>query len=127
MTTLSISTNYNFSVYATSVLGTNYKAALLKSILDYSTALKYDNIVLLHKQIYPYLPEGTVSDPTRYQYYLFQVGNKEMVIADVWIINSTIEVATETSYSLRLLNVTASQVSMVTDQLRLLGISYQVS
>lgn len=126
MTVLSINKHYNFSVYANSILGTSYKNTKLVSILDYSTALKFGNIELLHRQIYPYLPPNTISDPTKYTYYLFKYNDKDIVIADVWIEQTSIQETLGLDYTLKLNNITSAQMSIIRDQLRLLGISYDI-
>lgn len=123
---LSINKYYNFSVYANSVLGSSYKNAKLVSILDYHTALKFANIELLHRQIYPYLPPGTLPDHTKYSYYLFKYNDKDVVIADVWIEQASIEETSGLNYTLKLNNITSPQLATVRDQLRLLGISFDI-
>lgn len=126
MPVLTINKYYDFSLYPNSVLGTNYTNAKLISILDYNTALKFSNIELLQKQIYPYLPPGTIADHTNYTYYLFKYNNKNLVIADVWIIESSITVTTGLTYTLKLNNITSNQLAIIRDQLRLLGISFDI-
>lgn len=126
MSTLTINKHYNFSVYANSVLGTTYKNTKLLSILDYRTALKFANIELLHRQVYPYLPPNTLSDHTKYSYYLFSYNDKEVVIADVWILPSSIEETEGLNFTLRLNNITSNQLAVIRDQLRLLGISFDI-
>ena len=123
-----LSTNkyYNFSVYATSVLGTVFRNAKLVSTLDYRKALKEANIELLQRQIYPYLPPGTPSDHTKYTYYVFEYNGKEITLADVWIEQSSIEETQGLNYTLKLNNITSSQLTTVRDQLRLLGISFDI-
>lgn len=127
MISLDINHHYSFSVYANSILGTNYRNARLVSTLDYRRALKYDNIVLQHSRIFPYLPPGTPEDSTKYTYYLFEVNGKEKVLADVWIDQTSVVLSTGVDHTLRLINVTNSQFTMVRDQLRLLGITFTVS
>ena len=127
MTSLVINHHYNFSVYANTILGTNYRNARLVSTLDYRRALKYDNIVLQLSRIFPYLPPGTLEDNTKYTYYLFEVNGKEKVLADVWIDQTSIELSTGVDHTLKLINVTSAQLAMVRDQLRLLGITFTVS
>ena len=123
-----LSTNryYNFSVYANSVLGTAYKNAKLVSTLDYRKALKEDNIDLLQRQIYPYLPPGTPSDHTKYTYYVFEYNGKEITLADVWIEQTSIEETQGLNYTLRLNNITSPQLTTIRDQLRLLGVSFDI-
>lgn len=124
MSTLAINNHYNFSVYANSILGTSYRNARLVSILDYKTALKFSNIVLQHKRVYPYLPANTLEDATKYTYYKFKVGDKDIVLADVWIEDSSIELSVGTDYNVKLINTSSSQLAAIRDQLRLLGISF---
>lgn len=126
MTTLTINKHYNFSVYANSILGTAYKNTKLVSILDYTTALKFGNIELLHRQIYPYLPPNTLADHTKYTYYLFQYNGKTIVIADVWILQNSIEETEGLNYTLTLNNITSTQLTIIRDQLRLLGIAFDI-
>lgn len=126
MPTLSLNKHYGFSLYPNSVLGTVYRNAKLVSILDYNVALKFSNIELLHKQIFPYLPPGTNPNQTEYTYYLFKHNDKNIVIADVWIINTSIEESTGLNYTIRLNNISNSQFTAVRDQLRLLGISFDI-
>lgn len=126
MPTLNLNKHYNFSLYPNAVLGTVYQNTKLVSILDYNIALKFANIELLHKQIYPYLPPGTNPDLTSYTYYLFKHNDKDLVIADSWIIDSSIEETSGLNYNLRLNNITSSQYNIIRDQLRLLGISFDI-
>lgn len=126
MPTLSINKFYNFVTYAPSILGTLYKNMKLVSILDYDTALKFGNIALLHRQVYPYLPANTPSDLTKYTYYLFKDENKTIVLTDYWIISTSIEETVGINATVRLNNITASQLTIVRDQLKLLGISFDI-
>ena len=126
MTTMNINKHYNFSVYANSVLGTSYTNTKLVSILDYHTALKFANVELQHRQVYPYLPPNTPSDHTKYTYYLFQHNGKNIVLADVWIMASSVEETQGLNYTLQLNNVTTAELAIVRDQLRLLGISFSI-
>lgn len=126
MTTLTLNKFYNFSVYANSILGTTYRNAKLVSILDYNVALKFANIELLHRQIYPYLPPNTLNDSTKYTYYLFTYNDKQIVIADTWIIQSSIEETEGLNYTLSLNNVTPTQLSIIRDQLTLLGVNFNI-
>lgn len=126
MTAFTINKSYNFSVYANSVLGTNYRNVKLASILDYHTAMKFANIELLHRQIYPYLPPNTLQDQTKYTYYLFKTDTKDIVLADVWINANSVEETEGLNYTLQLNNITSAQLAIIRDQLRLLGISFNV-
>lgn len=124
---LSINSYYNFSVYANSVLGAEYRNVKLVSVMNYQTAVKFSNVTLTHKQVYPYLPEGTPQDLTKYTYYLFKNKEVDLVLADVWIVESSIEIAQGMNYYLELKNISSSKMAMVRDQLKLLGITFTVN
>lgn len=125
MQTLRIGYHYSFSVYANAVLGSSFKNQRLVSVLDYQSALREDNIPLQHRQIYPFLPEGTPNDATKYTYYKFRdADGRERVFADVWLQEQTVEQTNGVDQTVILRNVTTSQCVVVRDQLRLLGISF---
>ena len=126
MAGFSINKYYNFSVYANAILGTSYKNIKLVSILDYTTALKFSNIELQQRQIYPYLPPNTLSNHIDYTYYLFKYNDRDIVLADAWIIQSSIEETAGLNYTLKLNNITSAQLAIIRDQLRLLGISFNI-
>lgn len=127
MNTLQVNKHYSFSVYANSILGTNYRNAKLVAILDYKTALRFENIDSIHKQIYPYLPPDTFIDHTKYTYYLLEVMDRTVVIADTWIRHNSIEETSGQTYTLKLNNVTTHQLNIIRDQLRLIGVSFNIS
>lgn len=124
--TLSVNNFYNFSLHTNPVLGITYLNARLVGVLDYQSALKLSNVVLLHRQIYPYLPAGTVEDQSKYTYYHFIVGGKSVVLADVWLIDSSVELSTGSIYTVRLMNITTAQAAVIRDQLRLLGVVFSM-
>ena len=126
MPTLTINKHYNFSLIPNSVLGLTFNNIKLIAVLDYSTALKFSNVELINKQIAPYLPPGTNTNHTEYSYYLFDSGGKKIVIADVWIISGSVEETIGINYTIRLNNISSSQFTVVRDQLRLLGLSYDI-
>jgi len=123
---LTLNRHFSFSLYPNSILGTVYQNTKLVSILDYNTALKFSNIELLQKQIYPYLPPGTSPDHLNYTYYLFRHKDKDIVIADVWIITASIQESSGVNYTIRLNDISSPQFNAVRDQLRLLGISFDI-
>ena len=124
--TLSINNYYNFAVYANTVIGTSFNSAKLISIMDYYTAIKFSNIELTQKQVSPYLPPGTLTDNKKYTYYLFTTNNSTVVVADAWIIPNSVVQSESNTYTLTLNNVSSIQLNIIRDQLRLLGIAFQI-
>lgn len=127
MTVLVVDKHYNFSVHAPSILGSNYKNARLMSILNYQTALRFGDVVLRHRQVYPYLPADTDNDQTKYKYYLFDIGGRWVVLADVWLIPESVEVTTGGTVVIRMHNITDAQVTILRDQFRLMGLSFDIN
>lgn len=127
MSSLEIGKHYNLAVHANSILGSNFSNVLVKAILDYNLAIKFGSVDLLHKQVYPYLPASTPSDHTKYNYYLVEHRDKQIVLAEYWIVNGSVELTSGNSVTFKLNNVTSNQVTTVRDQLRLLGISFEIT
>ena len=127
MVALVINQHYHFSVHANAVLGVKYRNARLVSLLDYHTALKFANVVLLHKQVYPYLPSETLADQTKYTYYLFKVDGRDVVLADVWIRHETVVLSDGVTRNISLQGVSAAEMEIITEQLRLLGINFTMN
>ena len=126
MLNLTLNKTYNLSLYPNTVLGNSFNNVKFVSILDYDTALKFANVELIQKQIRPYLPPGTNLNHHQYIYYLFNYNDKKLVFADAWIIPSSVEETTGSNYIIRLNNITNLQLGIVRDQLRLLGISFDI-
>lgn len=127
MSILDISSTYNFSVYANSVLGSSYKGAKLVSVLDYSMAVRFGSVDMINKQVRPMLPPGTPTDHRKFKYYIFDYRGRELLIAEPWIVPGSIELTEGVSYTLTLNSVSDHQVSLIRDQLSLLGISYELA
>ena len=124
----SIGNYYDFSVYANSVLGANFTSARCTSIMDYDTALKFANIELIQKQILPYIPIGSLTDQKQYTYYLFKLKDgRNIVVADTWVIASSVQLVQSSTYTLKLYDVSTTQLNIIRDQLNLMGISFDIS
>ncbi|MEM5877740.1 MAG: hypothetical protein QXF12_02550 [Candidatus Aenigmatarchaeota archaeon] len=117
---------YNFNVYPNTVLGFRFLGYKLSSIMDFNTANKFANILNLHNIIYPYLPSGTPSNYMNYTYYMFVKNDRRVVVADAWIIPSSIEVTNEIETLIKLKNVNSTMLNVITEQLRVLGVSFEL-
>lgn len=124
--TPTINNYYSFSVYANSVIGSSFNSVKLVSIMDYYTAIKFSNIELTQKQISPYLPQGTLTDNKKYTYYVFLDKDKTIVVADTWIIPNSLVLSDSSIYTLTLNNVSTTKLNIIKDQLRLLGITFEI-
>lgn len=117
---------YSFSTYGNPVISNSYSGLKLGSILNYQTAIKFANIDLIQKQLYPYLPPGTESNHSKYTYLLFENNGKMEVIAEEWIIPNSVSQSEGKTYTLTLNNMSSTKMAIVRDQLRLLGISFNI-
>lgn len=126
MLSVTVGNYYTFSLYPVPSLGSSFSNAKLLSIMDYDTALKFANVTLQATQSQPYLPTGTPSDYKNFTYYLFLVDGKKIVIADYWIITTSLVVSQNTTSTIRLNNISSTDLTTVQEQLRLLGISFDI-
>lgn len=128
MKTMTINRSYDLSVYATSVFGSgHFYGAKLLGIYGYDMVKKFDNIDARQKQVYPYLPENTPSDHTKYTYYHFKVKGKDIYLATEWIVPKSIKEGEGETYRITLKNVTPTEVAIVRDQLRVLGLDFEIN
>lgn len=119
---LEIGKTYTFATTAPGILGTEIKNALLESILSFNVATKYDNIVLKYRQIYPQLPQGTPNTPESCIYFLFKTeSGEEVVFADQWINESTIEVIEHINFQVLFTSAAIQDMTRVRDAMNALG------
>lgn len=103
---LVIGKSYNFTLYASGVLGTGYDNAKVLGIMDYDSAKTIQDITPLHIQAYPDLLNGTPRNARELIYVKIKTVLGEVrVIAMDWISSAPVEVITQT------IKVTISQVS----------------
>lgn len=119
---LQIGKTYTFNTFAPSILGTTIKNAKLKAILDYESVNKIEAVILKHRSIYPLLPAGTIDNPESYTYYHFQSESGEkIVIAEPWIVESTIEVVEHINLQITLPGVSLTDSVRVRNALNAMG------
>lgn len=117
-----IAKTYSFSTLAPAILGTRINNATLVGIVDYRTALTMLNVDLIHRQVFPLLPAGTVNNTKNYIYYVFSAeGGAPFVMASVWIEEATIEIVENITISISVPHTTLSDVQRIRDTLNLMG------
>lgn len=113
---------YTFNTLAPSVLGVTIKNAKLLSILDYDTALQYENVELKYRQVFPLLPNGTVDDAKSTVYYLFLAENGEkVIIAESWVDELNITLIEHINLLVSLPNVSLNDITSIRDVLNSMG------
>lgn len=124
MATFQLNKVYTFNVLGASVLGyTTMKNAKLISIMDYSTARKYDNIDVKYRSIYPVLPQGTIDSIKSCIYYRFinVDSNEEAVLADQWIDMASIVLVEGINFQVTFTNGSTDDMRKVRNALNNMG------
>ena len=84
---------YNFDMYASAILSASYKNATILGIFDAETAIKSGlDAVAVHRNVYPYLPPGSVPDDYRsYDYISIRTETGQTtIIGQAWVKAETI-------------------------------------
>jgi hypothetical protein len=114
---------YNFDVYPSSVIGSNFKGVTVLAIMDSETANKEFDTQSAHIQIYPFVP-GMVNDPKGYDYIRIRTISGETTIIGIpWIKEETIQLVESRTITVKLGNVSASDVPKIRDVLSQNGFS----
>lgn len=122
MLNVSLGKTYTFNTKAPGLLGATIRNAKLIGVVDYNTALTYDNIDLKFRTIYPVLPAGTPDDPRSCAYYHFQSESGEkIVLAEVWIEELTLEVVEHINFAVTVTDASLQDMTRVRDALLALG------
>lgn len=74
----------SFMIVEPSVMGAIVNG-VVDSIVSASEANKHADVYALHNRIYPYLPNGTPDDPSKYGYVLITTETEKKVIGIPWI------------------------------------------
>lgn len=113
---------YTFNTKAPGILGTSIKNAKMIGMVDYHTAMGFENIDLKFRQIYPVLPNGTPDTPESCVYYRFiSESGEKIIMADQWIDENSIEVIEHVSFQVKFVNVDLEDISRVRDTLNAMG------
>lgn len=119
---LELNKTYTFNTLAPAILGTQLVNAKLLSMMDYSTAISYDNIDLKFRKIFPALPRGTPDQPESCVYYRFlSESGEKVILADQWIDLTTVEVIEHINFQVNFTNASMIDISRVRDALNALG------
>lgn len=118
---------YSFNTLAPAILGASIRNAKLISIMDYNTALSYDNVDLKFRTVYPALPIGTPDTPESSVYYRFKSESGEnIVIADIWIDEASVEIIEHIRFQATFEQSSLSDMTRVRNALNALGITNYV-
>lgn len=103
---------YNFNVYPSILLGSDFTGSTVISILSPIDAIKEIDIYAEHARYYPYLPAGVPDDPTSYDYVRIQLssGNK-IILGLTWIDQSSVQLVSSQTATVTLTGVAPADVA----------------
>lgn len=111
---LKIGQVYTFNTVSPAFLGAVIEQAKLKSITDAETARRFAPLDQIYAQVYPSLPEGTPFDVENTIYYLFEGQNgSAFIIAEPWIVESSLTVVQYTTISVVITKAELSDVQKI--------------
>lgn len=114
--------SYNFNNLPVSLLGASISNAKLLGIMDFEMAMKYDNVLLKYRQMFPALPAGTPDQPEACTYYLFQSESGEkIVLADQWIDMTTVQVVQHVNIQVTFTEANLEDISQIRNLLNAAG------
>jgi hypothetical protein len=113
---------YTFNTLAPGLLGSVIKNAKLTGILDFESAIKYDEILFKYRNIYRILPPGTPDRPELCTYYKFKAeNNSTIILADQWIDESTVTLIESLNLKVTITNLSLADVPRIRNALLALG------
>lgn len=108
---LEIGSAYNIPMLAPAVLGTSYKGATVKGLLDYSSAVQITDVAAIHASVLPLLPAGTPSDPTELIYVKILTSTGQITAIALNWISQQPTLITSTTQIVTVTNINQSQVA----------------
>ena len=108
---LEIGSAYNIPMLAPAVLGTSYKGATVKGLLDYSSAVQITDVAAIHASVLPLLPTGTPSDPTGLIYVKILTSTGQITAIALNWISQQPTLITSTTQIVTVTNINQSQVA----------------
>lgn len=105
----------SFDLYPVPITGGSYKFAVVLSVLDAQTLLALgEDPVVMHDQVYPYLPAGSPDSAWQYSYLKLQLPNQTIAYVGLpWIKEDSIEVTQMTDILVRIRRVKPSDATVV--------------
>ncbi len=119
-----VGNTYSFNTLAPAVLGASFNNAKVIGVVGYEVAITMMNVDLKQRTIYPLLPSGTPSDPSKYTYLMLQTeSNIKVVIAVEWIDINTVALVDSVTLEIIIPNVVSTDANEIRSMLTLLGYS----
>ena len=118
---------YSFETYAPQLLGNEFKAVTVRTVMDYQDAIKEEDVFALHKQVLGYISDPTVTVPADFKKLTYlklitSIG-KTRIIAAEWIIEDTIQSVNLVDIDVKVFRTDPSKVAIIREALAQNGIT----
>ncbi len=123
---IQIGQRVSFEVYPTAILGNAFKDVVLEAICGSRQALQLgEDIVSMHRNVYPSLPEGLVpNDPFQYSYVRVQMPSGEFQTLGIpWIRPDSIVASSSAKLTLSFLDTNPTDRDRIMQALSAIGIT----
>lgn len=108
---------YDFDVWPASIIGNNFKGVTVLALMDNETASKEFDTQAAHIQVYPLVP-GMVNDPNGYDYVKIKTTSGVTTIVGLpWIKEDTVQLVESRTITVKVGNVSASDVPRIREAL----------
>ena len=105
---------YSFSIYPTTIISNDFNYAICEGVLSPSIAEAFMPLDVMHAQVYPYLPSGTVDNPLMYNYVKFKLSDgATSVLGLPWINLDTVKVSTIQKIVVEIKGKTANELNNI--------------
>jgi len=122
----SIGKKYNFTTIAPVTLGATYKNMKVKAIVDFDTAIKFEDVVTIRQKIIQETG-ATLLKPRDVLYIIFQnVDGKTVILAQDWIVSSSIVLVEKINATIKLEDITTEDIPNIKDVLVAMGFKPEI-
>lgn len=121
-----IGKKYNFTTVAAVTLGATYKNMKVKAMVDFDTAIKFEDVVTVRQKI---IQETglTLLKPTDVLYIMFEnIDGKTVILAQDWIVQSSIVLVEKINVVIKIIDISTEDVPSIKDVLVAMGYTPEI-
>ena len=121
-----IGKKYNFTTVAPVTLGATYKNMKVKAMVDFDTAIKFEDVVTVRQKI---IQETglTLLKPTDVLYIMFEnIDGKKVILAQDWIVQSSIVLVEKINVVIKINDISTEDVPAIKDVLVAMGYTPEI-
>ncbi len=108
---------YSFDTLAPGVLPASFNNATVLGVIDYEMASSLVDVMAIHVNVRPHLPEGTPDSPEDLDFIQIKQGTEKTVLAIAWINEASIQRRVSLSARALIEDVTADDLLRIREAL----------